>query len=151
MAQFDESKIINPLHPEKASIGMKYWYSDRLLELKRQVEENTKDYIGKLDRVSDTGYCPFEIRNDNRWQYLYPYEEPSKQRMTNIQFMEWLAKCNGIFKHKNHGSCFNWITCLEDVLNEEVDEDIVIRSWDSEEWVEPTVDIYERDCKGGKE
>ena len=27
-------------------------------------------------------------------------------------------------------------------------EDVVIRPWGSDEWVKPTVDIYERDCKG---
>ena len=35
--------------------------------------------------------------------------------------------------------------------NDEIDEDIHIRSWGSEEWIESNVDIYERDCKGGKE
>ena len=34
--------------------------------------------------------------------------------------------------------------------NNEVASGIKIRTWDSDEWVEPTVDIYERDCKKGK-
>ena len=33
--------------------------------------------------------------------------------------------------------------------DDEVDDgyDFVIRSWGSDEWIPPTTDIYERDCK----
>lgn len=65
--------------------------------------------------------------------------------------MEWLCKGNGIFKYKRAiAYCNPYYTPLESELNEEVAENIVIRTWDSEEWVAPTVDIYERDCKGVK-
>lgn len=147
MAQFDENKVINVLHTEKAEIGKEYWYADNLLNLKRLVEENAKNRVGKLDRVLST-CLPFGIKDGEAWQFLYPHEEPSKQRMTKIQLMEWLAKGNGTSKYKGDVSCVNWTTCIEEVLNEEVDEDIVIRSWDSEEWIEPTYEIYLRDCKG---
>ena len=30
------------------------------------------------------------------------------------------------------------------------DEEIQIRTWNSDIWQEPTLDIYESDCKGGK-
>lgn len=150
MAQFDESKVINVLHTEKAEIGKKYWHSDNLLNLKRLVEENDKNRVGKLDRV--IGTClPFGIKNGEAWQFLYPYEESSKQRMTNIQLMEWLTKGNGIYKYKFDVSCANWTTCIEADTQEEVAKDIVIRSWDSEEWIEPTYEIYLRDCKGDKQ
>ena len=94
MAQFDESKVISPLHPEKAEIGKKYWGSDSLLELKKRVEENIKEYIGELDRIDYVTLYPYEIKNINRWQFLYPYEDTSYQGMTNLQLAEWLAKGN---------------------------------------------------------
>ena len=40
MAQFDESKVINVLHPEKAKVGKKYWYSDSIMFLKEYVEQD---------------------------------------------------------------------------------------------------------------
>lgn len=96
MAQFDESKVINALHPEKAEIGKKYWYSDDLLCLKKCVEENSTEWIGKLKRILNGKYC---IVGSVHWQFLYPYEEPPKQRMTNVQLIEWLAKGNGVYKN----------------------------------------------------
>lgn len=140
MAQFDESKVINTLHTDKAVVGKKYWYADNMFDLKNRIEHN--DYtIGILTEIRG-GLFKFGVYN---WYLLYPYEEPPKKRMTNIQLMEWLNKGNGIIKHD--GYCFCHRTCVEDDLNDEVDEDIVIRTWDSEEWVAPTVDIYDRDCK----
>lgn len=151
MAKFEEEKVITALHPEKAEVGKKYWYSDNLLELKRCVEEDYID-IGELARVEKTEHdCVFHFARGCAWWFIYPYEEPAKQRMTNRMLVEWLAKGNGMFKYKNATAyCYTFDTHLESELNDEVAENIVIRSWDSEEWIEPTVDIYERDCKGGK-
>lgn len=151
MAQFDESKVINALHPEKAEVGKKYYCSDNLLKLKKYVEENNIDFVGILKEVEDLKYSPF---NSSRylWQFLYPYEEPPKQRMTNIQLMEWINKGNGMFKYwDDSDTYYAYKSCKEKTLNNEVDKGTLIRSWDSEEWIEPTVDIYERDCKGDKE
>lgn len=39
MAKFEERKVINALHPEKAEVGKKYWCSDELLYLKEEVEK----------------------------------------------------------------------------------------------------------------
>lgn len=152
MAQFDECEVINALHPEKAEVGKKYWYADNLIPLKRYVEGNDTDRIGKLKQVDNDDACIFQMCDGYAWEFIYPYEEQPKQRMTNIQLMEWISKRNGMFKHENNSDhCYTSKSCLEYELNEEVDKDIIIRSWDSEEWVEPTVDIYERDCKGDKE
>lgn len=40
MAEFDESKVINALHTDKAVIGKKYWFADDLISLKEIVEGN---------------------------------------------------------------------------------------------------------------
>ena len=152
MAKFEEEKVINALHPEKAEVGKRYYYSDNLLNIKKYVEEN--NHKGKLTSIKNCYISPFQLNNEiSTWQFLYPYEESPKQRMTNIQLMEWISKRNGIFKYKNSTACccYTYYTSIESNLNEEVETNVVIRTWDSEEWVEPTVDIYERDCKGGKE
>lgn len=150
MAQFDESKVINTLHLEKAEVGKKYWYADDVTKLKYYVEQDRRDKSGELKYI-DREYSLFEIIPDSNyggyWYLLYPYEEPSKKRMTNRQLAEWLAKGNGQYTtggtiyHRLGYSCNN-----EDA--QILKECYKIRSWGSEEWIEPTVDIYERDCKG---
>lgn len=148
MAKFDESKVISALHPEKAEVGKKYWFADAIAYLKSSVESDYNN-VFVLSKIVDGSY-PFVTENDSK-QLLYPYEEPANQRMTRRQFAEWIAKSNGEYRYKGtstlHRLAYSY--SLEEE-NEDVEKDIVIRSWDSEEWVEPTVDIYERDCKGGK-
>lgn len=150
MAQFDESKVINCLHPEKAEVGKKYWYSDSLAELKRSVVRDSIR-IGEVVKFSEYADYPFSVKDEEGyhedWEFLYPYEEPLKQRMTNRQFCEWLAKGNGQWKWNNTTQCYTEYPYPAENDCNEVSERILIRPWDSEEWVEPTVDIYERDCK----
>lgn len=150
MAKFEEEKVITALHPENAEVGKKYWCSDTLLVLKGYVEKGNSEDINTLDEIHYDISHPFQCVNN--WQFLYPYEEPPKKRMTNRQLMEWIGKGNGISKHKEyHALCYSTRTCREHELNDEVDEDIVICTWDSEEWVEPTYEVYLRDCRGSKE
>lgn len=100
MAKFDESKVINALHPEKAEIGKKYWFADNLVSLKEKVESNRNYGFGIFDAIDkDYHISPFEIKDIGTRQYLYPYEEPPKQRMTNVQLMEWLAKDDRVYKN----------------------------------------------------
>lgn len=145
MAKFDESKVINCLHTDKAEIGKEYYFSDSLYGLKEHIEDEDAYYTGMLTGNIDDG-LPFQIDNDHYWQLIYPYEEPPKKRMTNRQLMEWLTKGNGFYCVGE--DIYNTFYCLKEDLNNEVNEGIEIRSWDSDEWVEPTVNIYERDCKG---
>ena len=146
MAVFDESKVINALHPEKAEVGKKYWYSDSIVLLKKHVENNNSSFVGEFDSVKSSYYF---MTNGISWNFLYPYEEPPKQRMTNRQLAEWLAKGNGEYRHVDDSYTYSYYVYDNRYANNEV-YDRVIRPWDSEEWVEPTVDIYERDCKGGE-
>lgn len=152
MAEFKEELVINALHLEKAVIGKKYWCSDNLLDLKRLVETNIPIKIETLSKVEMSDDCfPFHTTCASAWQYLYPYEEPPKKRMTKRQFAEWIAKGNGEYTFEGCAKNFFIFEYEGSEENEEVNGDIIIRPWDSEEWIEPTVDIYERDCKGGKE
>ena len=146
MPRFDESKVINTLHAEKAELGKKYWYADNVTSLKYYVERDFRDRLGRLEYIYARGGL-FEL-DSGRYYLLYPYEEPPKKRMTNRQLAEWLAKGNG--QYTTGGTIYhkldytNWDNADENTLK----EGYKIRSWDSEEWIEPTVDIYERDCKG---
>lgn len=152
MAEFKEELVINALHPEKAVIGKKYWCYDNLLGLKRIVKANLYHIVAKLERIemSDDYAFPFYTTCGGAWQFLYPYEEPSEQRMTKRQFAEWLAKGNGEYTFEGCAKNFFIFEYEGSEENEKVSDDIIIRSWDSEEWIEPTVDIYKRDCKGDK-
>lgn len=81
------------------------------------------------------------IANDYR---IKPKEEPV--RMTNRQLAEWVGKGNGEWLAvMGVHSDFSYVKGKEDL---EVSSDFLIRPWGSDDWVEPTVDIYERDCKG---
>lgn len=148
MAEFDESKVINALHTEKAKVGKKYWYTDNLKLLKKYVEENDSERIGELNSIEEgENFCRFRIDKKCSWELLYPYEEPPKKRMTYRQLAEWLAKGNGqyttggtIYHDLGYNNCDN-------ADGNTLKECYKIRTWDSEKWIEPTVDIYERDCK----
>lgn len=145
MAQFDESKVINTLHPEKAEVGKKYWYADNIASLKEEVEQDCRDSVGRLEDIYTEGGL-FEI-GAVRWYLLYPYEEPPKKRMTHRQLSEWLAKGHGQYTTDAYNRDYAGYSYFKSERDNEVDSDMKIRSWDSEEWIEPTVDIYERDCK----
>lgn len=144
MAEFDESKVINALHTDKAEVGKKYWFSDSISRLKERVEKDDIESIRILTQADTRGFHALEYF----WEFIYPYEEPPKPRMTYRQLAEWLAKGNGeyadsyVFKI----AYFTYSYAVED-KDIAVADIIKIRPWDSEEWVEPTVDIYERDCK----
>lgn len=150
MAEFDENKVINALHPEKAEIGKKYWFSDDLFRLKKYVEKGDENSVGILERIEvdrNNPEFPFCVTDYGKWKYLHPYEEEPKKRMTNRQLAEWIAKGNGEFTFTE---CFSHIDYSYNTGEEEkpISEKLRIRTWNSEEWIEPTVDIYERDCRG---
>lgn len=151
VVEFDENKVINALHPEKAEVGKKYYCSNKLLDLEHYVIHDSPKVLTALRTKEHSDCFPF-IFGALSYQFIYPCEEPPKQRMTNRQLLEWLAKGNG--EYCCNGSKwtyteFNYLA--NNGENRELDTIYKIRTWDSDEWVEPTVDIYERDCKGGTE
>lgn len=82
------------------------------------------------------------------FQFIREVIEEEKEKpklMTNRQLSEWCIKC-GMARHKE--IVFGrWDYRIEDE-DDCVEDDALIRPWDSDEWVKPTVEIYERDCKG---
>lgn len=146
MAKFDENKVITPLHLEKAEIGKIYYFNDSLKGLKQNVESN--ESIRALRSANPSSNTPFVVDNlPVGYQFLYPYEEPPKRRMTNRQLAEWLAKGNGEYNYASSAGVYSNFIYNKGNENNILDSDMHIRSYDSDEWVEPTADIYERDCK----
>ena len=84
----------------------------------------------------------------DKHDYRIKPEEEEPKRMTKRQLFEWCGKGNGAIKLKDSGQIIFTYSYHEDDENDPASEVILIRPWDSDEWVEPTVDIYERDCKG---
>lgn len=148
MVQFDESKVINALHTEKAEVGKKYYVSDRLVDLRMDITNGSSSPLILIYIREEDDCYPFICNNMCCYQFLYPYEEPSEQGMTNLQIAEWLAKGNGQWKYKSKTEMYVCTEYMYDIGNENKQpKNIVIRPWGSDKWVKPTVAIYERDCK----
>ena len=134
-------KIYTYENRNEAEIGKTYAFGDLYKDVCKIPGIKTHS---RLAAVEDKDY-PF--MNSSRFysQFIREViEEPVL--MTNRQLAEWLAKGNGQFKYDEPliRLYHEYGTIHE---NEEVNNNIRIRPWDSDEWVVPTVDIYERDCK----
>lgn len=145
MAVFDESKVVNPLHKGKAVVGKKYYCADYFGMLKERVEEHDVTFIHKLIQIEDNNNCCFRV-GGTIYALLYPYEEPPKKRMSNSQLAEWLSRGNGIYTSNRWCTAYTAYEYDKDYADEEVSSDYVIRPWGSDEWIEPTEEIYLRDC-----
>lgn len=109
--------------------------------------EEIVSYDGKYDEPWGTEQC-------NNYLHVYPVEwnkekiekSSKSQRMTNRQLSMWLAKGNGECSYNNtvyYLSAYGYHCYDMRHANDFVDEHIRVRKWDSEEWVEPTVDLLE--------
>ena len=67
--------------------------------------------------------------------------------MTFRMYAEWLAKGNGQGKTFTVASTQFAYDSIEIKDEKEIPEEYKIRRWGSDEWIEPTVDVYEADCK----
>ena len=142
-------KIYDYRNKEEAKklIGKKVLASDCLCNM-----EKTKGSVRMLLEVSEKDNAhPFlvdiEMMKQIRYQFIREIEEEPKL-MTNRQLAEWLARGFGERKLREDDPVGNALIYYEDDENLPVGEDMVIRHWGSDEWVKPTFDIYERDCRG---
>lgn len=149
MAEFDESRIINALHPEKAEIGKKYWFADSLISLKECVERDCRNSVRTLGNTRKELFYPFGASEDTFYSFIYPYEEPRKKRMSNRQLAEWLTKGHGQYSSDRWSTVYTEHDYDKKCADEEVPEYFLICPWgfDSNNWLLPTEDIYLRDCK----
>ena len=82
------------------------------------------------------------------FQFIREIIEDEPQRMNKRQIAEWCGRGFGQYRYtgdtpsRTDFSPFLWEE------NQLVENGVKIRPWSSNEWIEPTVDIYERDCKG---
>lgn len=77
MAKFDESKVINCFHSDRAEIGKRYYRADDLFKLKEVVESKNKEYIGIFVGARENRALPFVFKgNSMGWGLIYPCEDP---------------------------------------------------------------------------
>ena len=129
----------------KDLIGKKVAFGDTLFYIEEFPQERT---TARLEGINQYVGYPF-ITGNGEHQFIREIIEEEPELMTNRQLAEWLAKGNGEHTHKNTDMSYTAYGYYKSEENDPVSDKIRIRSWDSEEWVIPTVDIYERDCKGG--
>lgn len=109
--------------------------------------------VGNENKAGRCNGCIFKDTNcsyipcDN---IVFKKFEPEPRLMTNRELAEWLAKGNGQLKYTVDDSNtmavarFNYNLTDED---NDVSPIIRIRPWGNDEWIKPTYDIYEKDCK----
>lgn len=99
MAQFDESKVINAFHSEKAEVGKRYFFADKLSQLKSRVEADQKIAVLKSIGAKDCPY-PFVVDANCMWELIYPYEEPPTQEEILLDRIRALQITNGSLTDK---------------------------------------------------
>lgn len=124
----------------------RFAYYDPLYDLKVAYEEGKHVQIWNnlcnkwLDINPQTLYL--EHADTGKYRIL---EEPTSIYMTYRQLAEWLAKGNGQCRYKDMILSSDAYQIKDD--NKEIYECYKIRRWGSNEWIEPTVDVYKEDCK----
>lgn len=120
-----------------------FFYYDPNYTCKRAYAEGKqiqfKSTIGNWENID----CP---KWNKGMEYRIKPEEPKLRRMTYRQISEWAGKQNGEIKTINDvvRCVFTYSAGTE---NEELPEGYKIRRWGSDEWIEPTANVYEADCK----
>lgn len=102
MAKFDESKVINALHTDRAEIGKKYYFSDSIGSLKFYVENEERSAIGILEKahIEIVPYPFLEKKRNAVYSLIYPCEEPEKKYVPftwedrNILRGKWIKNKN---------------------------------------------------------
>ena len=85
---------------------------------------------------------------DDDCEYRIKPDEPKPRRMTYRELAEWLAKGNGVQTDETMSIAYPFCEYLLCEENKEVPADYKIRRWGSDEWIEPTVDVYKADVSG---
>ena len=78
-------------------------------------------------------------------EVIFKKVKKEPELMTYRQLSEWLARGNGQMRMHDSVIAYSYFCYQTD--SEESQVKALIRPWGSDEWIIPTVDIYERDCK----
>lgn len=123
----------------------------------------TKEMIAVMQAYEEGKKIQYRLRGDSAstwrnavcpcwdWRtfdYRIKPEEEKPKRMTRRQLAEWCSMGKGLVSYCTVGvvSHYYWFYAHE--IDEEVSDEIAIMPKGTNGWIEPTVDIYERDCKG---
>lgn len=150
---YNPDNIDNPfiIHSIKGNVHTwAYVYYDPNYEVKKAYVEGKKiqfryESNGWIDYVFQDACWDDEGRE---WRVKPEEEKPEEEkpkRMTYRQLAEWLAKGNGQQSSTKCSIRFTFQEVVKADENKEVPEDYVIRRWGSDEWIEPTVDVYKAD------
>ena len=137
-------KIFSYRNSDEAVVGRRYLFTDYLKKVNNPVD-GWKMIIRELESVDD-GQCPFKSKGGASYQFIREVIEEEPAIMSHRQLSEWLAKGNG--QMRSAGALLYPLLVYEPKNEHDaVPKNIRIRRWGSDEWVVPTVDIYERDCR----
>ena len=123
----------------------RFFYYDPNYDCKKGLAEGKQIQYRLKNEGTGWKDCGTEPWWDDAYDYRIKPEEPKSRRMTYRELAEWLAKGNGqyttggtIYHHIDYNSCDN-------ADNHEI-KGYKIRRWGSDEWIEPTVEEYLKDC-----
>ncbi len=127
----------------KCYIGKQGIFSDYLYKITEHPEGGIR---GTLNRIYDINVPdPFNMGRTS-FQFFRPIlEEEKPELMTNRQLAEWVGQGYGQLKHGAIVS--NSVAYSVGDEEDTVDNGCLVRRWDSDEWILPTVDVYEEDCR----
>lgn len=122
------------------------------MSIQEQIEIMMAYDAGKQIQVANKGSNNWTTMADALWNWVnFDYrikpEEIKPLLMTYRQLSEWLSKGYGEYGEGGCSFCYTRCSYFLKDANKEVPYFFHIRPWGSEEWVLPTYDIYERDCK----
>lgn len=120
---------------EKIAI-MQAYLDGKKIQIATRGEEDWEDY-NIVEPIWDWDSCKYRIK---------PVEEKPK-RMTNRQLAEWCAMGKGLVKYGTVGIVRHYYFFHEHEIDKEVLDNVFVMPKGTNEWIEPTVEIYERDCK----
>lgn len=122
-------------------IGKKVIISDNLCAITEIPETRSVSVLKSINCESDYLF--------DHYQFIREIIEEPAELMTNRQLAEWTGKRIGEYTYADSFIAYTSYGYSKSKQNDPVPYNLLIRPWNSEEWVLPTVDIYERDCKGG--
>lgn len=151
-------KSLSPAFPFKDTNNndwLFFYYDPNYAVKKAYMEGKQIQYmfrnVAKWDDVNDADIDAIERMGLSWFDDDCKYRiKPASRRMTYRQTAEWAIKQNGEIKSPADP---NYVFCdfsyREGLENEELPEGFQLRRWGSDEWIEPTLDVYAEDCRKG--
>ena len=125
-------------------------YTEEMIKVMQAFEEGKE-----IETRIRAGQCkgvpqPWCVAHTPAWDWAhqeYRVKEPER-RMTYRELAEWLVRGKGQWKFREGNLCCSTIISYsQDMDNYEVPFSYTIRYWNSETWLTPTKEIFQRDCR----